>query len=60
MSSTTTVHRGATVMPRPKPGGRSNDHRATLDGMMWVLKSGLPIAPDNRQLIKWVRDALSS
>jgi len=30
------------LMPRPKPGGRWNDHRATLDGMMWVLKSGSP------------------
>ena len=31
-----------TLMPETKPGGRWNDHRATLDGMMWVLKSGSP------------------
>ena len=31
-----------TLMPTPKPGGRWNDHRTTLDGMMWVLKSGSP------------------
>ena len=32
----------ASLMPKPKPGGRWNDHRTTLDGMMWVLKSGSP------------------
>jgi len=31
-----------TLMPRPRPGGRWNDHRTTLNGMMWVLKSGSP------------------
>lgn len=30
------------LMPRPKPGGRWNDHRATVNGMMWILKSGSP------------------
>ena len=30
------------MMPGPKPGGRWNDHRTTLDGMMWVLKSASP------------------
>lgn len=30
------------LMPRQKPGGRWNDHRTTLDGMMWILKSGSP------------------
>ena len=30
------------LMPRPKPGGRWNDHRTTLGGMMRVLKSGSP------------------
>jgi len=29
-------------MPKRKPGGRWNDHRVTLNGMMWVLKSGSP------------------
>lgn len=29
-------------MPRQKPGGRWNDRRTTLDGMMWILKSGSP------------------
>jgi transposase len=32
----------APLMPKTKPGGRWNDHRTTLDGMMWVLKSGSP------------------
>jgi transposase len=31
-----------TLMPKPRPGGRWNDHRTTLNGMMWVLKSGSP------------------
>lgn len=31
-----------TLMPRRRPGGRWNDHRTTLNGMMWVLKSGSP------------------
>ncbi len=26
-----------TLMPKRQPGGRWNDHRTTLDGMMWVL-----------------------
>jgi len=30
------------LMPKRKPGGRWNDHRVTLNGMMWVLKSGSP------------------
>jgi len=30
------------LMPKPRPGGRWNDHRTTVDGMMWVLKSGSP------------------
>lgn len=30
------------LMPKHKPGGRWNDHRTTLDGMMWVLSSGSP------------------
>lgn len=30
------------LMPKPRPGGRWNDHRTTLNGMMWVLKSGSP------------------
>ncbi len=32
----------ASLMPTPRPGGRWNDHRTTLNGMMWVLKSGSP------------------
>jgi len=32
----------ATIMPRKKPGGQWNDHRTTLNGMMWILKSGSP------------------
>lgn len=30
------------LMPKRKSGGRWNDHRTTLDGTMWVLKSGSP------------------
>jgi len=30
------------LMPKPRPGGRWNDHRTTINGMMWVLKSGSP------------------
>src|SRR5210317_2043884 len=30
------------LMPAKKPGGRWNDHRTTLNSMMWVLKSGSP------------------
>jgi transposase len=30
------------LMPKQKPGGRWNDHRTTLDGMMCILKSGSP------------------
>ena len=30
------------LMPKRKPGGRWNDHRTTINGMMWVLKSGSP------------------
>jgi len=30
------------LMPKPRPGGRWNDHRTTLNGMMWILKSGSP------------------
>lgn len=32
----------APLMPPKKPGGRWNDHRTTLNGMMWILKSGSP------------------
>ena len=32
----------ASLMPKAKPGGRWNDHRTTINGMMWVLKSGSP------------------
>ncbi|MFT5422761.1 MAG: transposase [Phycisphaerales bacterium] len=32
----------APLMPKKKPGGRWNDHRTTINGMMWVLKSGSP------------------
>jgi len=30
------------LMPKPQPGGRWNDHRTTLNGMMWILSSGSP------------------
>jgi transposase len=28
------------LMPRQKRGGKWNDHRTTLNGMLWVLRSG--------------------
>lgn len=31
-----------TLVPRAKPGGRWNDRRTTIDGMMSGLKSGSP------------------
>lgn len=30
------------LMPVQKRGGRWNDHRTTLDGMLWVLRTGAP------------------
>ena len=30
------------LMPTPKSGGRWNDHRTTLNGMVWVRRSGSP------------------
>jgi transposase len=30
------------LMPRQKRGGKWNDHRATLNGILWVLRSGAP------------------
>lgn len=30
------------VLPGQGRGGRWNDHRATLDGMLWVLRCGSP------------------
>ena len=30
------------VLPRQSRGGRWNDHRQTLDGMLWVLRCGSP------------------
>jgi transposase len=28
------------LMPRQKRGGKWNDHRTTLNGMLWILRSG--------------------
>lgn len=30
------------LMPGQRRGGRWNDHRTTLDGMLWVLRTGAP------------------
>lgn len=30
------------ALPRQRRGGRWNDHRQTLDGMLWVLRCGSP------------------
>jgi transposase len=32
----------APVLPRQQRGGRWNDHRQTLNGMLWVLRCGSP------------------
>ncbi len=29
-------------LPKQRRGGRWNDHRVTLDGMLWVLRCGTP------------------
>src|SRR5271170_3896985 len=30
------------LFPRQKRGGKWNDHRVTLNGMLWILRSGAP------------------
>ena len=30
------------ALPRQRRGGRWNDHRQTLDGILWVLRCGSP------------------
>ena len=30
------------LFPRQKRGGKWNDHRTTLNGMLWILRSGAP------------------
>ena len=30
------------LLPRQSRGGRWNDHRTTLDGMRWILRTGAP------------------
>ena len=30
------------LLPKQSRGGRWNDHRTTLDGMLWILRTGAP------------------
>lgn len=41
------------LMPSPRPGGRWNDHRTTLNGMFWVLNSGAPWRDLPERYGKW-------
>lgn len=41
------------LMPRQKRGGRWNDHRTTLNGMLWVLRSGAPWRDLPERYGKW-------
>lgn len=41
------------LMPTQKRGGRWNDHRVTLDGMLWVLRTGAPWRDLPERYGKW-------
>jgi transposase len=41
------------LMPRQGRGGKWNDHRATLNGMLWVLRSGAPWRDMPERYGKW-------
>jgi transposase len=41
------------LMPMQKRGGKWNDHRTTLDGMLWVLRSGAPWRDLPQRYGKW-------
>ncbi len=38
------------LFPVQKRGGRWNDHRITLNGMLWILRSGVSMARHARTL----------
>lgn len=41
------------LMPPHKPGGRWNDHRTTVNGILWVLNSGAPWRDIPESYGKW-------
>jgi transposase len=41
------------LMPRQRRGGKWNDHRTTLNGMLWVLRSGAPWRDMPERYGKW-------
>lgn len=41
------------LMPEQRRGGRWNDHRVTLDGMLWVLRTGAPWRDLPERYGKW-------
>jgi transposase len=41
------------LMPRQERGGRWNDHRTTLNGMMWILRPGAPWRDLPERYGKW-------
>jgi transposase len=41
------------LFPRQKRGGRWNDHRVTLNGMLWILRSGAPWRDMPERYGKW-------
>lgn len=41
------------LMPRQERGGQWNDHRTTLNGMMWILRTGAPWRDLPERYGKW-------
>ena len=41
------------LLPRQKRGGRWNDHRTTLDGILWILRTGAPRRDLPERYGKW-------
>lgn len=41
------------LMPKQERGGKWNDHRTTLDGMMWLLRTGAPWRDLPERYGKW-------
>jgi transposase len=41
------------LFPRQKRGGKWNDHRTTLNGMLWILRSGAPWRDLPERYGKW-------
>ena len=41
------------LFPKQKRGGKWNDHRTTLNGMLWILRSGAPWRDMPERYGKW-------